>query len=74
MGIEIMLNAVNITIVGFSFFNTVQPYARYLTGQIFAIFIITVAAAEAAVALAMIIAIYRKRDTVDVGEIDMMKW
>lgn len=74
MGIEIMLNAVNITIVGFSFFNTVQPYAKYLTGQIFAIFIITVAAAEAAVALAMIIAIYRKRDTVDVGEIDMMKW
>jgi NADH:ubiquinone oxidoreductase subunit K len=45
-----------------------------LTGQIFAIFIITVAAAEAAVALAMIIAIYRKLDSVDVGEIDIMKW
>ena len=78
MSIEIMLNAVNITMVGFSFFNTVntpvKPYATYLTGQIFAIFIITVAAAEAAVALAMVIAIYRKRDTVDVGEIDMMKW
>ncbi len=74
MGIEIMLNAVNVTMVGFSFFNTVKPYATYLTGQIFAIFIITVAAAEASVALAMIIAIYRKRDTVDVGEIDMMKW
>src|SRR2546421_7363798 len=74
MGIEIMLNAVNITMVGFSFFNTVKPSSTYLTGQIFAIFIITVAAAEAAVALAMVIAIYRKRDTVDVGEIDMMKW
>jgi NADH:ubiquinone oxidoreductase subunit K len=74
MGIEIMLNAVNITMVGFSFFNPVKPYSGFLTGQIFAIFIITVAAAEAAVALAMIIAIYRKRDTVDVGEIDMMKW
>ncbi|GAC1357215.1 MAG: NADH-quinone oxidoreductase subunit NuoK [Ktedonobacteraceae bacterium] len=74
MGIEIMLNAVNVTMVGFSFFNTAKPYATYLTGQIFAIFIITVAAAEASVALAMIIAIYRKRDTVDVGEIDMMKW
>ncbi len=73
MGIEIMLNAVNITLVGFSFFNTEKPYAGYLTGQIFAIFIITVAAAEAAVALAMVIAIYRKRDTVDVGEIDMLK-
>jgi NADH:ubiquinone oxidoreductase subunit K len=75
MGIEIMLNAVNITMVGFSFFNTqVGQYSQRLTGQIFAIFIITVAAAEAAVVLAMIIAIYRKRDTVDVGEIDMMKW
>jgi NADH:ubiquinone oxidoreductase subunit K len=74
MGIEIMLNAVNVTMVGFSFFNTVKPYSTYLTGQIFAIFIITVAAAEAAVALAMIIAIYRKRETVDVSEIDMMKW
>jgi NADH:ubiquinone oxidoreductase subunit K len=73
MGIEIMLNAVNITLVGFAFFNTQKPYAGYLTGQIFAIFIITVAAAEAAITLAMVIAIYRKRNTVDVGEIDMLK-
>lgn len=74
MGIEIMLNAVNITFVAFSFYNTVKPWSTFLTGQIFAIFIITVAAAEAAVALAMIISIYRKRNTVDVGEINMMKW
>ena len=74
MGIEIMLNAVIITMVAFSFYNEVPTYSTYLTGQIFAIFIITVAAAEAAVALAMIIAIYRKRSTVDVGEIDIMKW
>ena len=74
MGIEIMLNAVNITMVGFSFFNSARPYSTYLTGQIFAIFIITVAAAEAAVALAMIIAIYRRRSTVDVTKIDMLKW
>src|SRR6266568_4521676 len=74
MGIEIMLNAVNVTLVAFSYFNTAKPYATYLTGQVFAIFIITVAAAEAAVALAMIISIYRKRSTVDVGEIDMMRW
>src|SRR5579885_2489136 len=71
MGIEIMLNAVNITLVGFSLFNTARPYATYLTGQIFAIFIITVAAA---VALAMVISIYRKRSTVDVTDFDMMKW
>ena len=78
MGIEIMLNAVNITLVAFSFFNHVKAggidFSSLLTGQIFAIFIITVAAAEAAVALAMVISIYRKRDTVDVSEIDMMKW
>ena len=74
MGIEIMLNAVNITMVAFAFFNTIKPWSTYLTGQIFAIFIITVAAAEAAVALAMIISIYRKRNTVDVGEINLMKW
>jgi|SRR3989441_9401908 NADH:ubiquinone oxidoreductase subunit K len=74
MGIEIMLNAVNVTLVGFAFYNTVKPWTTYLTGQIFAIFIITVAAAEAAVALAMIISIYRKRNTVDVVEINMMKW
>jgi NADH:ubiquinone oxidoreductase subunit K len=74
MGIEIMLNAVNVTMVGFSFYNPVKPWSTYLTGQIFAIFIITVAAAEAAVALAMVISIYRKRNTVDVGEINLMKW
>jgi len=74
MGIEIMLNAVNVTLVGFALFNTAKPYSTYLTGQIFAIFIITVAAAEAAVALAMVISIYRKLGTVDVTEIDMMKW
>lgn len=74
MGIEIMLNAVNITLVAFSYYNQTAQFKTLLTGQIFAIFIITVAAAEAAVALAMIIAIYRKRSTVDVGEIDLMKW
>jgi NADH:ubiquinone oxidoreductase subunit K len=73
MGIEIMLNAVNVTMIGFSYFNTVKPYSTHLTGQIFAIFIITVAAAEAAVALAMIISIYRKRNTVDVTTIDELK-
>lgn len=73
MGIEIMLNAVNVSLVAFSYYNHTQ-FASHLTGQIFAIFIITVAAAEAAVALAMVISIYRKRDTVDVSDIDMMKW
>ncbi len=82
MGIEIMLNAVNVTLVAFAYFNPITHIAalpqtqtaNLLTGQIFAIFIITVAAAEAAVALAMVIAIYRRRSTIDVSEINMMKW
>ncbi len=74
MGIEIMLNAVNITLVAFASSSTGTAHGARLTGQIFAIFIITVAAAEAAVALAMIIAIYRRRNSVDVSEINMMKW
>lgn len=75
MSIEIMLNAVNITLIAYaaSFLHHGGNGAR-LTGQIFAIFIITVAAAEASVALAMIIAIYRRRSTIDVGEINLMRW
>ena len=70
MCIEIMLNAVNIAMIAFS--RYVVP--QLLTGQIFAIFIMTVAAAEAAVGLAIIISIYRNRETIDVGQIDLMKW
>ena len=75
MSIEIMLNAVNITLVAYASSFLHQPTTgTRLTGQIFAVFIITVAAAEAAVALAMIIAIYRRRNTIDVGEINLMRW
>lgn len=70
MGIELMLNAVNINLV--SFWRYVTP--ELLTGQVFAIFVITVAAAEAAIGLALIISIFRNRQTVIVEEVDMMKW
>ncbi len=70
MSIEIMLNAVNIAMVAFSRYIT----PSLLTGQVFAIFIIAVAAAEAAVGLAIIIAIYRSRNTIETTEIDLMKW
>ena len=70
MCIEIMLNAVNITMVAFSRFIT----PVMLTGQVFAIFIIVVAAAEAAVGLAIIIAIYRSHETIESTKIDLMKW
>lgn len=70
MCIEIMLNAVNIALVGFS--RYVVP--SLLTGQIFAIFVIVVAAAEAAVGIAIIIAIYRSRQSIDIDKFDLMKW
>src|SRR5512136_1454504 len=70
MCIEIMLNAVNILMIAFSRYVTPQ----LLTGQVFAIFIIVVAAAEAAVGLAIIISIYRSRETIDATRIDLLKW
>ena len=70
ISIELMLNAVNILMVAFS--RYVTPVA--LTGQVFAIFIMVVAAAEVAVGLAIIISIYRSRDTIDTNKIDLMKW
>ncbi|MBX5464229.1 MAG: NADH-quinone oxidoreductase subunit NuoK [Clostridia bacterium] len=65
MSIELMLNAVNVNLVAFSRY---LPGAA-LSGQIFAIFIITVAAAEAAVGLAVILVIARRRRTVDINEV-----
>lgn len=70
MSIELMLNGVNIAMVAFSRYITPQA----LTGQIFAIFIITVAAAEAAVGLALVLAIFRYRDTIQVDQINLLKW
>ena len=70
MGIELMLNAVNVNLA--AFWRYITP--GVLIGQAFAIFGITVAAAEAAVGLALVIAIYRSRETINVDEIDLMKW
>ena len=70
MCLEIMLNAVNIAMVAFSRYIT----PTLLTGQVFAIFIIVVAAAETAVGLAIIFAIYRHHDTIESDKIDLLKW
>jgi NAD(P)H-quinone oxidoreductase subunit 4L len=70
MSIEIMLVAVSITMVAFSRF--IVPLL--LTGQVFVIFIMVVAAAEAAVGLAIIISIYRHHETIDATRVDLMKW
>jgi NADH-quinone oxidoreductase subunit K len=69
LGVELMLNAVNINLV--AFWRYLEP--NLVAGQLFALFVVTVAAAEAAVGLAMIIAIYRTRLTVNVDEVDTLK-
>ena len=68
MSIELMLNAVNINLVAYSkdLQNTV--------GQVFAIFVVAVAAAEAAVGLGIILAFYRNKETVNIDEMNLMKW
>ncbi len=68
MSIELMLNAANINLIGFS------RFLPDLTGQIFGVFVICVAAGEVAVGLAILIALYRNKETVNVDEINLMKW
>ncbi len=69
LGVELMLNAVNINLV--AFWRYLEP--NLVAGQVFALFVITVAAAEAAVGLAMVISIYRSRRTVQLDEVDTLK-
>lgn len=68
--IELMLNAVNINLVAFSKFVTPTAFV----GQLFALFVITVAAAEVGVGLAIIIAIYRNRLSINLNDFDWLKW
>jgi NADH-quinone oxidoreductase subunit K len=68
MSIELILNAVNINLIAFS------KALGNVHGQIFAIFVITVAVAEAAVGLGILIALFRNRETVNADEIDLLKW
>jgi NADH-quinone oxidoreductase subunit K len=70
LGIELMLNAVNINLV--AFWRYLDPVR--ITGQVFAIIVFAVAAAEVAVGLALVISVYRNRKTVVADELDMMKW
>jgi NADH:ubiquinone oxidoreductase subunit K len=70
MSIELMLNAVNINLV--AFWRYLAP--ETVSGQMFAIIVFAVAAAEAAVGLALIISIYRNRETVIVEDINILKW
>ena len=68
MCVELMLNAVNLTFIAFS-----RDLGK-IDGQVFVFFIMTVAAAEAAVGLALMIAFYKNRESIDVEDINLMKW
>ena len=68
MSIELMLNAVNVNLVAFS------QALHQLTGQVFALFVIAVAAAEVGIGLAIVILIYRNRESINVDEINLLKW
>lgn len=68
MSIELMLNAVNLTLISFA------QFMGNISGQIFVFFVMAVAAAEAAVGLAIVLALFRKRETVYVDEVNVLKW
>ena len=68
MSIELMMNAVNINLIAFS------RHLGQTAGQVFAIFVITVAAAEAAVGLGIVIAMFKNKETMNINEIDLLKW
>lgn len=70
MSIELMLNAVNLNLMAFSNYLDAQD----IKGQVFTTFVIAIAAAEAAVGLAIVLAIYRNRDTVDMEQFSLLKW
>ncbi|HEY9895475.1 NADH-quinone oxidoreductase subunit NuoK [Phormidium sp. FACHB-592] len=70
MSIELMLNAVNLNLMAFSNYLDAQD----VKGQVFTTFVIAIAAAEAAVGLAIVLAIYRNRDTVDMEQFNLLKW
>ena len=74
MSIELFLNAVNLNLVAFSHYWQGIQGANALHGQVFAIFVITDAAAEAAVGLGILIAFFRNKETINVDEVNLLKW
>jgi NADH-quinone oxidoreductase subunit K len=70
ISIELMLNAANINLIAFSKYTSLSPE----TGQIFALFVIAIAAIAAAVGLAIVLALYRVRKTVQADEVNLLKW
>ena len=74
MSIELMLNAANLALVGFNRLWPGTEGALAFDGQVFVLMVITVAAAEVAVGLGILLAMFRNRDSVDVEEVSLLKW
>lgn len=73
IGIELMLNAANVNLVAFDHFRARVEGQPVIDGQLFALFVLVIAAAEAAVALALILNVFDTRDRIDVDELDLLK-
>ena len=74
MSIELILNAANLNFIAFSRYLQDTGNMNAVAGQVFAVFVIVVAAAEAAIGLGIVIALYRNKETIWVDEIDLLKW
>lgn len=74
MSIELILNAANLNFIAFSRYLTETGSVNAVAGQIFTVFVIVVAAAEAAIGLGIVIALYRNKETILIDEIDLLKW
>ena len=74
MSIELILNAANLNFIAFSRYLQDTGSANAVAGQVFTVFIIVVAAAEAAIGLGIVIALYRNKETIFVDKIDLLKW
>src|ERR1041385_8050446 len=74
MSIELILNAANLNFIAFSRYLQESGNVNAVAGQVFTVFIIVVAAAEAAIGLGLVIALYRNRETIFVDKIDLLKW
>ena len=74
MSIELILNAANLNFIAFSRYLREIGSVNALAGQLFTVFVIVVAAAEAAIGLGIVIALYRNKETIWVDEIDLLKW
>ena len=74
MSIELILNAANLNFIAFSRYLQDTGSANAVAGQVFTVFVIVVAAAEAAIGLGIVIALYRNKETIFIDEIDLLKW